>query len=220
MGMSIPYEATGRTRQKARTRGALIEAARELLGSGITPTVEQAADAAQISRTTAYRYFPNQRALIVATFPEVSAPSLLPDPPPADPAARLDAVAKALARQIVEHEPELRAQLRVSLDADAGARSELPFRTGRAIAWIEEALAPLRGEMPERELRRLVLAIRCAVGIEALVWLTDIAGVSRDEAADLMRWSARALLRSALAEQATGAATKPDGRRRRSRQER
>ena len=220
MGMSIPYEATGRTRQKARTRGALIEAARELLGTGITPTVEQAADAAQISRTTAYRYFPNQRALIVATFPEVSAPSLLPDPPPEDPATRLDAVAEALTRQILGHEPELRAQLRVSLDAGAGERSELPFRTGRAIAWIEEALAPLRGQMPDPELRRLVLAIRCAVGIEALVWLTDIAGVSRDEAADLMRWSARALLRSALAEQADRGATQPDGRRHRSRQAR
>jgi AcrR family transcriptional regulator len=199
MVMSIPYEATGRTRQKARTRRALIQAARELLGTGVTPTVEQAADAAEISRTTAYRYFPNQRALIVATFPEVAASSLLPDPAPEDPAARVDAVADALARQVVEHEPELRAQLRLSLEAGEGHRPELPFRTGRAIAWIEEALAPLHGQMPEPELRRLVLAIRCAVGIEALVWLTDIAGLSREDAADLMRWSANALVRSAIA---------------------
>jgi hypothetical protein len=55
MGMSIPYEATGRTQQKVRTRNALIQAARELLGTGVTPTVEQAADAARVSRTTAYR---------------------------------------------------------------------------------------------------------------------------------------------------------------------
>jgi AcrR family transcriptional regulator len=202
MGMSIPYEATGRTQQKVRTRNALIQAARELLGTGVTPTVEQAADAARVSRTTAYRYFPNQRALIVATFPEVAAPSLLPDPPPEDPAARLDAVAAVLASQVVEHEPELRVQLRLSLEAGEGERPELPFRTGRAITWIEEALAPLRGQLPERELRRLVLAIRCAVGIEALVWLTDIAGISREQAADLIRWSANALLRSALSEQA------------------
>jgi AcrR family transcriptional regulator len=207
MGMSIPYEATGRTQQKARTRRALIQAARELLGTGVTPTVEQAADAAQVSRTTAYRYFPNQRALIVATFPEVAASSLLPDPPPEDPAARLDAVAEALARQVVEHETELRAQLRLSLEAGQDERPELPFRTGRAIAWIEEALAPLRGQMPERELRRLVLAIRCAVGIEALVWLTDIARLSRKDAADLMCWSAHALLRSAIAQQAPSART-------------
>ena len=54
--------------------------------------------------------------------------------------------------------------------------------------------------MPEPELHRLVLSIRCAVGIEALVWLTDIAGLSREEAADLVRWSVNALLRSALSE--------------------
>jgi hypothetical protein len=38
------------------------------------------------------------------------------------------------------------------------------------------------------------------VGIEALVWLTDIAGLSRQQAVEVMRWSARSLLRAALAE--------------------
>lgn len=74
----------------------------------------------------------------------------------------------------------------------------LPLRQGRGIRWIEDALAPLRGHMSEPELRRLVLAIRAAIGIEALVWLTDVAQLSRAEAVATMRWSARALLRSAL----------------------
>jgi hypothetical protein len=47
-------------------------------------------------------------------------------------------------------------------------------------------------------LHTLVLAIRSAVGIEALVWLTDIAGLSRPEAVELMRWSAQALLTAGL----------------------
>jgi hypothetical protein len=46
---------------------------------------------------------------------------------------------------------------------------------------------------------RLAVAIRSAVGIEALVWLTDIAGLSRDEATELMQWSAVAMLHQALA---------------------
>jgi AcrR family transcriptional regulator len=204
MSMSIPYEETGRTIQKARTRNALVAATRELLASGRTPTVEEAAQAAAISRTTAYRYFPNQRELLVASFPQVAATSLLPDPAPEDPVARLEAVAEVLANQVVEHEPELRAQLRVSLEPDEQGPRALPFRKGRAIGWIAEALAPLQGRIPEAHLRRLVLAIRTAVGIEALVWLTDIAGLSREEAVDLMRWSARGLLQSALAEHASG----------------
>lgn len=201
MGMSMPYESTGRTRQKIRTRNALIEAGRGLLAQGVTPTVEQAAEAARVSRTTAYRYFPNQRALITATFPQVAATSLLPDPAPEDPAARLDAVVEALTRLVVEHEPELRTQLRLSLEPAAAEDGHgQPFRTGRAVLWIDEALAPLGARMTEPELRRLALAIRSVVGIEALVWLTDIAGLSDEEAADLMRWSASALLRAALAE--------------------
>ena len=200
MSMSIPYETTGRTSQKARTREVLLTVARELLASGQVPTVEQVAEAVSISRATAYRYFPNQRALLVATFPEVAATSLLPDPAPEDPVARLDAVTEALANQLVGHEPELRAQLRISLESDGDQPHELPFRTGRAISWIEEALAPLHERMPAPKIRRLVLAVRCAVGIEALVWLTDVARLPREEAVKTMRWSARALLQSALAE--------------------
>ena len=200
MDMSIPYEAVGRTRQKERTRGALIAAARDLVAQGMTPTVEDAAAAASISRTTAYRYFPNQSALLVAAHPETEARSLLPEDVPDDPAARLDAVIEEFTRVIVDTEAQQRTMLRLSLDPDAKAREPLLLRQGRAIGWIHEALAPLRVRMSDAELRRLVLAVRSATGIEALVWLTDIAGLSRPEALELMRWSAGALLRTALAD--------------------
>src|SRR5260370_42220836 len=62
----------------------------------------------------------------------------------------------------------------------------------------------MRGLLVECHFKPFILAIRSAVGIEALVWLTDIAGLSRREAVQLMRWSASALLRSALAESGKG----------------
>jgi AcrR family transcriptional regulator len=198
--MSIPYELTGRTQQKARTRNALTAAARELLASGATPTVEQAADAAEVARATAYRYFPNQRALLVATYPEIAEPSLLDAPGLDDPVDRLDAVAESITRQIVEHEPELRAMLRLSLAPDPAEHGELPLRKGRRITWVADALEPLRDQFPDRELDRLVRAIAAVLGIEVLVWYTDIAGLTRPQAVKLMRWSARALLQSALDE--------------------
>ncbi len=198
MGMSIPYELKGRRRQKARTRGALIEATRQLLAEGITPTVEQAAERADIARTTAYRYFANQSALLLATYPELDEPSLLGSDPPSEPSARLDIVTESFTRQVLDHEPELRATLRLALGPDAPKSDGLPLRQGRGIHWIEDALAPLRGNLSEAELRRLVLAIRATVGIEALVWLTDVGQLSRADAVATMRWSAQALLRSAL----------------------
>jgi AcrR family transcriptional regulator len=196
--MAISYEETGRTSQKNRTREALLGAARQLLSEGATPTVEQAAAAASIGRATAYRYFPNQRTLLTAALPALTEPSLLGSAPPADTRARLEIVVDAIARQVVEHETELRTMLRLSLEPDPAKRGDLPFRTGRRIGWITEALAPLRGRLPEPELDRLVHAIAAAVGIDSLVWLTDVAGLSRDDAVENMRWSARALLQAAL----------------------
>ncbi len=207
MGMSIPYELTGRTNQKARTRAALLDATRELLSGGVSPTVEQAADRGGISRTTAYRYFPNQRALLTAVYPEIDASSLLAEDAPDDAAARLELVIERFTGHVLEHEPELRAQLRLSLEPRPADPDQLPFRKGRAIGWIEDALAPLREGMTAREVRRLAVAIRATTGIEALVWLTDVAGLPRKDAADLMRSSARALLRDACCDPHTQRST-------------
>jgi len=200
MSMSISYEETGRTRQKARTREAVIAAARAQMAAGTTPTVEQAADAAGVSRATAYRYFPNQRTMLVAAYPEIEARSLLGADPPDDVAARLDRVVDEVTRMLIDKEPELRTMLRLSLEADEDQRQHLLLRQGRVIGWLEEALQPLRRSVSKAELRRLVYAIRCAVGIEALVWLCDVAGLSRREAVEVMRWSASGLLRAALAD--------------------
>lgn len=192
----VAYERTGRTRQKARTRGALVTAARELLAAGTDPTVEAAADRAGVSRTTAYRYFPNRRALLAASYPETASESLLWPNAPDEPGARLDLVIASVTRLLVDHEPELRAQLRLSLEP--GRRDELPLRQGRAIRWIEDALSPLLDEMGPDGIRRLALAIRATLGIEALVWLTDVGGVSRTDAIEIMGDSARTLLHAAV----------------------
>ena len=197
--MSIPYELNGRANQKRRTREALVVAARDLVAQGHTPTVEAVAEAAAISRTTAYRYFPNQRALLAAAHPETAMASLLPDNAPEDVETRLDLVATAFTKMVLATEAQQRTMLRLSLEPDPAEPPDLPLRQGRAIPWFEKALEPLRDQMSGPEVHRLALAIRSATGIEALVWLTDVAGLSRNEAVRLMRWTARALLLSAMA---------------------
>ncbi len=198
--MSTPYERSGRTGQKQRTRGDLIAAARALVArGGLPPTVEDVAAAASISRTTAYRYFPNQKSLLVAAHPETAATTLLPPDIGDDPEVRLRTAVEAFIRLIVDTEPQQRTMLRLSLQPGS-TPSELPLRQGRAIAWFEDALAPLRPRLPQAVLYRLAVAVRNTTGIESLVWLTDVAGLSRDEAVELMQWSAQALLHQTLAD--------------------
>jgi len=197
MVVSISYEQSGRTQQKRRTRDQLIAAARDLIAEkGSAPTVAEAATAALVSRTTAYRYFPNQTALLIAAHPETAATSLVPPDTGASADERLRAAVEAFSNVIIDTESQQRTMLLLSLQV--GTASDLPLRKGRAIGWFEDALAPLRDRLSEADVNRLAVAIRGAVGIEALIWLTDVAGLTRTQAAHLMQWSAQALLNEAV----------------------
>jgi AcrR family transcriptional regulator len=195
--MSTAYEATGRSRQKQRTRSALVAAARDLVAEGgRPPTVAEAAEAAAVSRTTAYRYFPTQHSLLVAAHPEVEATSMLPPGVGEDPEERIEAAVRGFMAMVVDTEQQQRTMLRLSLEADAASR-ELPLRQGRAIGWFSEALDPLTDRLGDDGVRRLAIAVRAVSGIEALVWLTDLAGMTREQAVDQMAWSAVALVQRA-----------------------
>ena len=196
--VSTAYEQSGRTRQKQRTRDALVAAARELVArDGSAPTVEQAAAAADISRTTAYRYFPSQKSLLLAAHPETALTSLLPPDAGEDPEERLLAAVRAFHELILDTEPQQRIMLRLSLEPATTAH-DLPLRQGRAVGWFEDALAVLKPRLSDAEVHRLAVAVRSATGIEALVWLVDVAGFSRDQATELLRGTARALLQQVL----------------------
>lgn len=194
--MSTP--ALSRTRR--RTHAALIAAARELVAEGLTPTVEEAAARADVSRTTAYRYFANQADLLVAAHPEVATTTLLDEDAPDDPVARLEVVLDRYLDALFGSEDPQRTMLRLSLDPTIGdeRRAALPLRQGRVIGWVEQALEPLADTWSAGERRRFACAVRAAGGIESLVWLVDVAGFSREEARAQMRWSAMALLAEAL----------------------
>ena len=199
MGTEVPqgsYVDGGRSAQKRRTRDALVAAARDELAAGRPATVESVAAAAGISRTTAYRYFANHRDLITAAHPQLDVATLLPDPAPDDPAERLALVMRIFIDDVtLAWEPQLRAALRLALAQSPEASA---LRQGRGIGWIREALRPLATTHPEIDLELLARAIRSAAGIESLIWLTDVGGLTRTQAADVMHRSAMAILRDAL----------------------
>ena len=211
MGTQIPlvsgspsaarYVEWGRSAQKGRTREALLAAARAELAADRGVTVESVAAATGISRTTAYRYFANQRDLIAAAHPHIDLVSLLPNDAPQDVEARLNLVLDRFLTEVtIAWEPQLRAALRLALEPRDGKTptDAAELRQGRGIGWILEALEPLALTHPDIDRNILARAIRSAAGIESLVWLTDVGGLSRDQAAEVMRASAGAILRDAV----------------------
>ena len=200
---------SGRERQKGRTRKALLAAAVELLAAGQTPSITEVADAAEISRRTAYRYFPTQEQLLVEAALEGLRPEIVEAVETADPGqsddveARLDRTVLALQRGAVANEQLLRTMIRltVSRPPSAGnADASEPRRGYRRIEWIELALAPVRKELGKKRFERLVSALTVCLGIDALIVLRDLRGLSETEAEAVTLWTARMLLRASLAE--------------------
>jgi AcrR family transcriptional regulator len=208
---TMRWEEEGRINQKRRTRAAVLEAAKQLLREGQTPSVAEAADAARVSRATAYRYFPTQEYLLSeATLDSARTDidHLLEKAQPSDdPAVRLDTLVQTLQQVTLEQEAAFRTLLQLSLEAHA-ARGQKPetteeqLRGGRRIGWIEEALAPLRHyfEKDPATFSRLVAALSLCLGIEALVVLQDICDLEAAEAVEVSRWAAQALLQAGLRE--------------------
>ena len=193
--MSTDYLESGRTRQKQRTRDQLIAAARELITAGDTPSVEEVAEAAGISRPTAYRYFASRAELLAAAYPETAVASVLPDPPPQPWTNAWPPLPGSSSACVQESEPQQRAMLRLSLGE---VPHELPLRQGRVIPWFVEALAPMAESIGEEGIHRLALALRAACGIETRVWLSDVAGLAPAEVSALQQWMVDALLKQAL----------------------
>ena len=73
-------------------------------------------------------------------------------------------------------------------------------RATRRVRWLRDALAPARERMDEESFERLVAAMCLCVGIESLVVLRDVCGLEAEEAEEVARWAAFALLGASLNE--------------------
>jgi AcrR family transcriptional regulator len=201
--MSVSYEDSGRVNQKRRTRTAVLEAAASLIRAGKRPTVAEAAEAAAVSRATAYRYFPTQESLlieVVTTSRPAGEDFLGPLADSDDAEARVHAVVDAMTEFMVEHDVGLRTMLKLSLERSLEDRSDSPIREGRRAQALEHALDPLRAKFTDEQLRFVNAAVGMVIGTEALAVLRDIYGLEAPEARALMRWAASVLFAAATNE--------------------
>ncbi|MGY4709526.1 TetR/AcrR family transcriptional regulator [Mycolicibacterium sp. CBM1] len=186
---------SGRHNQRARTRKDLLEAASRLLRQGRKITVEDVAVHAQVSRATAYRYFPNAEMLIV----EATLDWAMPDAGELfagasdDPVERLERLDEALADMIAANEPAFRVMLAQSLQRTG----DYPVRQNRRAALIEAALAPARDQFRPDALPALASALAVMIGTESMVAFTDVLQLAPARAREVRRWAIRALVEAA-----------------------
>lgn len=197
-----------RANQKERTRKAIVEAAGQLIRAGKAPSVAEAAEAAKVSRATAYRYFPTPESLhievagVMPAFEPIErlVQSLAGD----DVEARLSAFVEAFYRITFGEEARMRMALKVYLDtwfashADDGGVPAV--REGRRMRWLEQVLAPARPGLSGPQWQRLKAALALTSGPDAMIVMKDVCHLEDDEAREVLQWAARALLLAARRE--------------------
>lgn len=187
-----------RENQRKRTRRDLLEAALEISGSSRTPSLEEVAEAAGVSRATAYRYFPNIDALLA----EASLHLAFPDADDVyasaanDPVDRLCHAQQAVDHMIAEHEVALRTMV-AGAARHAASHSDLPARQNRRLPLIAAALEPFASEFDPTSLDKLQKALALVIGTEAMLVFKDVLRLTDDEAHAVKAWIIRALVSAA-----------------------
>jgi AcrR family transcriptional regulator len=197
-----------RANQKARTRAAIVEAAGKLIGEGKAPSVAEAAEAARVSRATAYRYFPTPEALhieVAGITPAFEPVERVVDAlEGSDAEARLATFVEAFYRIAFTEESRMRLALKVYLDtwfASQGDEGGMPaVREGRRMRMLDRALEPARNSLSAEQWQRLKAALALTVGADAMVVMKDVCRLDDGAAHDVLQWAARALLQAALRE--------------------
>lgn len=190
-----------REKQRQRTRKDLLQAAARLMAEGREPTLEEIAEAALVSRATAYRYFPGLDALLVEAALDMAAPVpqvLLDEGAPTDLAGRLAFVDDAFDAMIRHHEAPLRSMLVHALQRRLRGEEELPVRQNRRMPLIEAAIGDAGEKLAPAAADRLAKAMALVVGTEAMIVCKDVLGIDDDEARAVRRWAIGALAAAAL----------------------
>lgn len=189
-----------RTNQKRRTRKDLLQAAARLMKEGRTPSLEEIAAEALVSRATAYRYFPNVEALLIEAPLDLALPdeeAMFRGASVADPVARMERVDKVFHEMILENETALRLMIAKTMERRAAGDDDLPTRQNRRTPMIEAALAPARTEFDPASLDRLQKALALLIGTESMIVFKDVLQLSDKEAREVKRWAIRALISAA-----------------------
>jgi len=197
-----PLAAPAARGPRARMRRMMLDAAMRLMQDGLVPSISDVAEAAQVSRATAYRYFPTQSELIQAAVDEALGPILKWSSTSEDAEQRVGELIQFSYPRMHDFEVPLRGALRLALDQWARVRAgKLAAKDamvrGHRIALLTAAVAPLRRKLGKVRTERLTQALSLVFGTEAFVVLKDIWGLDPAEAEEVALWTCRALVRCA-----------------------
>jgi len=184
---------SSRVNQKERTRQAIVAATRELIRTSGEVTMPAVAKSALVSEATAYRYFPDLASLLrealagVWPSPETA---LAPVAGSDDPVERVGCATEALLRHVLAYQGAVRAMIAATITRP----DQAAMRPGHRFGLIDEAL---RQEADTAGLAQLKRDLAVVISAEALFTLTDLCGLSPEDAIASAVHTARTLTQAA-----------------------
>jgi AcrR family transcriptional regulator len=194
-------ESNGRTNQKTRTRRAIVDACVELIRQRQPVTMPEVAKAAMVSEATAYRYFPDLASLLAEALAQdwpTPTEALAPVAASNDPVERVAFATRFLLQGVAERQAVVRAMISATITQPGLSGRARP---GIRFGLIDCALAPfvdaLEAAYPDL-LAQLRLDLAVIMSAEALFSLTDLCGLSIEDAIDSAEKTARTLTAAAF----------------------
>ncbi len=201
IGMAVPRQRdleadteVPLTGAAARTHALMVETANRMMREGLSPSVSEVAEVAGVSRSTAYRYFPTRADMLRAVVAEALGP-ILDWEDYLNGSDRVASLFNTAFPRLFEHEATFRSALRQSLETDG---ADATLGRGHRRELLSSAIRDL--DLPEPERKRLIRALSLAFGIEAMVVLKDIWGLSDGDAQETALWAAKAMIDAARRE--------------------
>lgn len=185
----------------ARTRRLMVETASRMMREGGAPSVSEVAEAAEVSRSTAYRYFPTQGAMVQAVVEEALGAILSWASDSTTPGERVESLFRSSFPRLLEHEATFRSALRQSLEP---AGDEAKTKRGHRVELLRRAIGGRADAGPDDKQTRLAQALSLAFGIESIIVLKDIWGLDDEGVQEVTLWAARAMIRAARTDVAGG----------------
>lgn len=203
---------TTQTARRERTRQALLDAvAAELDAGNSTPSMEEIAAAAEVSRATAYRYFDSVQHLIWHLGAERDLEPV--ETAFADSMSLLDRVLRAeqINNGYLFGDPDgTRAFERAALDRTLRHGDAADTRPARRLRYLDAALAPVADRLDPERLHRLRHSLSLAIGSQCVPALLDTCGLDVDEARRVTRFAVTTLLTGALEGTGIDPTARPD----------
>ncbi len=190
---------------RASTFKLLLDTAMELIQKdGHIPSIAEVAVRSNVSRATAYRYFPSRSALITSVVDASLGPVRQVEDDARSGRERVHGIFKTTFPRFQQFEPQLRAAAQLALEQwalqRAGLLEEEPYRRGHRVRILDHALAPLKDDMTTASRDRLHKSLSVLYGIEAYAIFKDMWGMGEKEIEKTVLWMADALIDASLRE--------------------